>query len=219
MTVAVLFADPQGIYRNLPGIDLWPESRDARNYHGPWPVIAHPPCARWGKYWFGSPLNPIHRKGDDGGCFSSALVSVRRHGGVLEHPAYSHAWKFHGLPHPVSEGWQRDINGGWCCQVDQQFYGHYTSKPTWLYAVNCELPELEWKRGKVIPDAAAVARHGMKKARRIGGLAWRGGGGNTAVRAATPEQFRDLLLAMVGYDGRPDGYSTPPRATKTSTSR
>jgi hypothetical protein len=40
------------------------------------------------------------RKGDDGGCFISALEAVRKWGGVLEHPAASSAWKAFGLKEP-----------------------------------------------------------------------------------------------------------------------
>ena len=113
--IAALFVATDGAYSGLPGVDVWDEARDARRYAGPWPVIAHPPCQRWSsKGWHGSPGKPHqYAKGDDSGCFAAALASVRRWGGVLEHPAYSHAWLAHGLPWPLPNGWQRDITGGW----------------------------------------------------------------------------------------------------------
>lgn len=39
----------EGAYAGLPDVDLWPKSRDARLYAGPWPVVAHAPCERWCK--------------------------------------------------------------------------------------------------------------------------------------------------------------------------
>lgn len=101
--IAALFVDPDGAYSNLPDVDPWPESRDTRLYAGPWPVVAHPPCQRWGRYWHGSPRKPHqYAMGDDAGCFASALRSVRQFGGVIEHPAYSHAWEAFGLAKPPS---------------------------------------------------------------------------------------------------------------------
>jgi hypothetical protein len=52
--IAALFVETNGAYFNIPGIDPWDEARDAKKYSGPYPVIAHPPCQRWGKMWMGS---------------------------------------------------------------------------------------------------------------------------------------------------------------------
>src|SRR4051812_25351222 len=144
--IAALYVQAGGVYAGLPDIDLWPEERDARLYAGPHPVVAHPPCERWGRYWHGSPRKPHqYAKGDDKGCFAAALAAVRAWGGVLEHPAHSHAWLAHGLPWPPGAGgWHGDLNGGWCCHVEQGHYGHVSRKATWLYAVRTGLPVLQW---------------------------------------------------------------------------
>ena len=46
--IAALYIDPRGPYPKLPGVDAWDETRDARGYPGPGPVIVHPPCGPWG---------------------------------------------------------------------------------------------------------------------------------------------------------------------------
>lgn len=197
--IAALYVDPAGVYSGLDGVDLWGEARDARAYPGPHPVIAHPPCQRWGRFWHGSTRKPHQfRMGDDGGCFVAALASVRAWGGVLEHPADSHAWRWHGLVRPErGRGWVRaDDQGGSTCYVEQGHYGHASRKPTWLYAVGVDLPDLDWSRGPQRLDPRMVERHGYVKARRIGTVALIGGKDKTRIRNATPEPFRDVLVAM-----------------------
>jgi len=141
--IAALYVDTDGVYSNLPGVDAWCEERDARNYTGPYPVVAHPPCQRWGRFWHGSTAKPHqYRLGEDGGCFAAALTAVRNYGGVLEHPAHSKAWPWFGLAKPAAgKGWTKaDDFGGWTCHVEQGHYGHMSRKATWLYAVGTDLP-------------------------------------------------------------------------------
>lgn len=192
---------PNGPYYGVPDVEPYglPE-RDAREYAGPWPVIAHPPCERWGRYWGGGPMlhgTPRQKKmGDDDGCFAAALHAVRSYGGVLEHPEASHAWAYHGLNKPPRRGgWiPADTFGGWTCCVEQGFYGHLAAKATWLYALGVELPELIWgrcgKRLRIDPGF-----HSNDERRRLikTGVCQRL---SKRQRTATPVEFRDVLLAM-----------------------
>lgn len=183
-TVAALYVQKNGAYYGLEGVDPWDEKRDARLYDGPYPVVAHPPCQRWSAFgWWGGASSPKRfSMGDDGGCFSAAIAAVRQWGGVIEHPAHSHAWAHHGLVAPLGYGvWipAGDFTG-WTIQVDQWHFGHKSPKATWLYAVRCS----------VLPDTHLRADGGVPL----------GGGG----RIKTPHAFRDLLLGMARsvYDGR-----------------
>lgn len=197
--IAALYVEPDGIYAGCPGVDPWDEARDARQYAGPHPVVAHPPCERWGRFWHGSPRKPHqYALGDDGGCFAAALAAVRRWGGVLEHPADSKAWAAHGLtPPPRAGGWvAADFLGGWTCYVEQGFYGHAARKATWLYAHGVELPSLRWGQGEQRLDPKMVERHGYAYARRKGLVSMIGGKRKKQIRNATPEPFRDLLLSI-----------------------
>lgn len=187
-TVAALFVETGGVYFNVPGVDPWDEQRDARLYDGPYPVVAHPPCGRWGrmanvnlKRW-GTPI------GSDDGCFRAALTAVETYGGVLEHPAYSQAWNWYDLPKPKSRGgWTARFGDiGYSIEVAQSAYGHAAQKRTWLYAVDCELPELtsEEPRGSVVIGAGINS--GECQGRRM----------DDRLTEATPLEFRDLLLGM-----------------------
>lgn len=205
--VAALYVDPKGVYAGLDGVEVWDEARDARKYAGPWPVVAHPPCSRWCRLAGLVQKRWGYLKGADDGAFAAALAAVRAFGGVLEHPAYSDAWRVFGLPYPPrTGGWQSGFCGGWSAHVEQWHYGHRAKKATWLYAYGVELPSLAWGS---TPDTALTAYvtdgGGDIKRRAKALVSWCGNhvsteenrprlGGKEA--AATPIAFRDLLLQM-----------------------
>lgn len=143
----VLFVAKDSIYKSL-GLDCYDEERDARTYIGNAPVVAHPPCQRWGNMGIANfvKYGSEHlRPGNDGGCFKFALDTVNRVGGVLEHPASTHAWPAFGLPRP-GLGWTR-WKQGWVCEVWQSAYGHRANKKTWLYCVGTDSPiKPRWER-------------------------------------------------------------------------
>lgn len=192
MTIAALYVETNGCYFNLPGVDPWDEPRDARKYAGPYPVVAHPPCQRWGnmafvnfKRWGGE----HNRPGNDGGCFSTALKSVRAFGGVLEHPAFSRAWAAYGLPRPVQGRWNSATDGEYVCEVWQSEYGHKARKRTWLfYSGQRPPPEMRWGRTKEATHQIGFHDQRGKDRNKptISGKA----------ASATPIEFRDILIAM-----------------------
>lgn len=205
MTIAALYVATGGVYCDLDDVEYWDERIDARNYRGPYRVIAHPPCKRWGRFAHGSPRKP-HQflPGDDAGCFFHALWAVRTFGGILEHPKDSKAWKFFGLPKPTygAAGWtEHDEYSGRSCYIEQGFYGHSSRKPTWLYAVLPDYPEdLHWGLGEQRLDPKMVERYGYEYARKRGIVGNVGGKDKEKIRDATPIQFRDLLISMVRSD-------------------
>ncbi len=191
--IAALFVQRDGAYFGIPGVDPWDEKRDARTYDGPYAVVAHPPCSRWCRLAGLVEKRWGYMRGDDGGCFASALDSVRRFGGVLEHPAYSDAWAFHDLTPPITGGgWTpADFLGGWTCYVEQGRYGHLAKKATWLYAKGIVLPSLRW--GHVADqDVKAWVSWCGNKVRRSAHMPRL----TSKQASATPTEFRDALIAM-----------------------
>lgn len=129
--IAALYVDTKhGPYPQL-GCDCWGLERDATSYSGPYPVVAHPPCGHWGRY--------SHKAKDDGRTGPAAVESVRKFGGVLEHPKDSKLWKACNLPKP---GELPDEFGGFSVIVEQGDWGHVAQKPTWLYIVGCGLHDI-----------------------------------------------------------------------------
>jgi len=131
MTVSALFVRKDSIYKKL-GIDCWDIERDALNWPGGNPVIAHPPCRAWGQ--LSHIANP--RPGERELAFF-AIDMIRKYGGVLEHPRASKLWPDH-LPMPGKS----DRFGGYSISVDQFWWGHKAKKSTLLYIVGCPIREL-----------------------------------------------------------------------------
>lgn len=170
LMVAALFVETDGAYFGLDGVDPWDVLRDARNYRGPWPVVAHPPCNRWVSY------GPSYLRGQDGGCFDFALACVLQFGGVLEHPAKSQAWATFDLPKPSGPHWVKRLDGGgWVCEIDQHLYGFPTRKLTWLFYNGAYPPQM--------PAEPSRATRGCE-------TLW------STERSKTPPAFRDLLLSL-----------------------
>jgi hypothetical protein len=200
LTVAALYVDPNGVYAGLEDVDLWDDERDARLYDGPYPVVAHPPCARWSRLAGFTEARFGLKRGDDGGCFAAALEAVREFGGVLEHPAYSKAWDAYGLPEPLWHGgWTLGLCGGESCYVEQGRYGLPVKKATWLYAYGVDLAELRWG---FTPDGQGPSAGGGMDAWRdawaqgMTGHKFYKGNRHNGMRSMTPPEFRDVLLDM-----------------------
>lgn len=187
--VAALFVQADGCYLGLDHVDPWSVSRDARNYSGPLPVVAHPPCQLWVNMAgvnfkrYGGPHN---RPGNDGGCFATALAAVLKFGGVLEHPAGSFAWSTFGLARPSGNWWTKHAGAWreyWVCEVWQAAYGHKARKRTWLlYAGAVKPHELRWTKAAGTHQVGWFDRNKPTLGKREAN--------------ATPIEFRDELIRL-----------------------
>lgn len=190
--IAALFVEKNGIYYGLPSVDPWDAERDARNYDGPYPVVAHPPCQLWGRFakvnytrWGGDHNKP----GNDKGCFASALNSVRTYGGVLEHPAFSDAWPQFDLPRPLKNGfWYSEHAREYVVEVWQSVYGHQARKRTWLfYCGKKPTNDLRWEMRDGTHQIGGHDQRGKERNKRtVSGKA----------ASATPIDFRDALIGL-----------------------
>lgn len=193
--VAALYVEEGGVYFGQPGVDPWPEERDARKYRGPHPVVAHPSCHLWvnlAAVNFKRYGGDHNRPGNDGRCFEHALWAVRTFGGVLEHPAFSNAWPTFGLPRPTGIGWTQVKNWLWVCEVWQSAYGHKARKRTWLLYVGKQAPqELDWRREPGTHQCGWFDRNKPTLSKREAN--------------ATPARFRDALIALARASQRSVG--------------
>lgn len=131
--VAVLFARRDSIYKSFNDLDVFDFERNALNFTGGAPVIAHPPCRAWGE--LSHLAKP--RQGEKELAFF-AVDAVRKNGGVLEHPKKSKLWVEIGINAPG----QKDAAGGWVLPISQHWFGHRAEKKTYLYIVGIEPGQL-----------------------------------------------------------------------------
>jgi hypothetical protein len=180
--IAALYVDPRGPYPAMADVDCWDETRDARLYAGPWPVVAHPPCGPWGS------LKHLY-KGSEHGLAPIAVEQVRAHGGVLEHPAHSRLWAHCSLPKP---GDPHDANGGYAIAINQVDWGHACVKPTWLYLVGVPMFKI------LPPFPGRKPTHGIwyGSFERSGHVGVRLLGASKEIRRRTPLLFAQWLVSL-----------------------
>lgn len=167
-SVAALFVRERSVYHGLHGVECFPDSRDARTFKGGMPVIAHPPCAPWGRLRHFS-----RRSAEERGLAVWAVDTVRKCGGVLEHPASSLLWSECGLPFPG----EMDAFG-FTISVSQSCFGHRADKLTWLYV--CHVSPSD------IPAIRPVLSGSYMEVTRLG----------RAAREATPLAMAEWLVAL-----------------------
>lgn len=78
MDVAVLFARKDSIYKTIPGCDVYDTDRDARNYDGPYSIVAHPPCRAWSQLSHFAKPRP-----DEKELARFAVRQIRKYGGGI----------------------------------------------------------------------------------------------------------------------------------------
>lgn len=140
-TVPVLFARKNSIYNQIPCCDVWDISRDAMTWPGGRPLIAHPPCAQWGRLRGLAKNSQVEKN-----YAIHAVDLIRKYGGVLEHPAGSILWKDENISLPRIGHY--DAFGGYTIAMPQYWFGHKAMKHTWFYILGCkpeDLPEIPLK--------------------------------------------------------------------------
>jgi len=144
--ISVLCVNRKTVYRNIPGLDLWDQVRDAYNFAGSNPVITHAPCQQWSRM-------KAFARGDqrEKDLAFFCLEKVMQNGGIFEHPAGSSFFKVAGIRPTIS--------------VNQFWWGFPIKKPTWLYFKDCRplahplsFDAIEYKFG-----TGKISQHGKNK--------------------------------------------------------
>lgn len=119
--ISVLCVHKRSNYKLIENLDLWDEERNAYNFTGTNPVIAHPPCAQWSRMKaFAYP--DLKEKMLAAHCYDL----VMENGGIFEHPAGSSLWKYVGA------------NRKQIISIDQHWFGFPARKTTYLLFSKCE---------------------------------------------------------------------------------
>lgn len=160
-SVAILCARADSIYKQIDGCDVYDEARNAFNYAGGSPVVAHVPCRLFGRLReFANAPDPTTEKM----LAHFGVGQVREWGGVLEHPINSLLWSEAKLPRPG----ERDMHGGFTVALAQSWFGHRAEKWSWFYVCGCEpkdLPEIPFVIGEASHVIAQSKGRQKEKAR------------------------------------------------------
>jgi hypothetical protein len=118
--ISVLCAKKDSLYKQIPGLDVWDEERNAYLFTGSNPVITHAPCAQWSRMKAFAHQNEFHK---DLAYF--CLNKILRNGGIFEHPAGSSFFKEAGITKGLYS-------------VDQSWWGFPARKRTILFFNGCK---------------------------------------------------------------------------------
>lgn len=144
-TVSALCVSGRSIYKHLPGVSAYDRQRDARNFSGDTPVIAHPPCRHWSKFLAGQAKAPNPEAEKRLGLW--CVEQVLNCGGVLEHPAHSRLFEAAKLPMPDSQA-EPFL---YTVYVEQRWFGFASRKPTWVLVAGVprhKLPPIPFQLGE-----------------------------------------------------------------------
>jgi hypothetical protein len=117
--ITVLCVQKKSIYKSIDGLDCWDQDRDAYNFTGRNPIIAHPPCAQWSRLHHFAFKNE-REKNLAFFCFQL----IQQNGGIFEHPAGTSFFKRVGVSSQV-------------ISIDQHWFGYPCKKRTYLYFNKC----------------------------------------------------------------------------------
>lgn len=126
MKIPVLFTQKKSLYNNFEIFDCYDEKRNAFNFSGRCPVIAHPPCRLFSRLRKFSKADVSEKK-----CAFFALSQVRMFGGILEHPRSSTLWQDGNF----DLSGNLDQYGGFLRSVNLSWFGFPAEKKTMLYFV------------------------------------------------------------------------------------
>lgn len=119
--ITILGVHKKSNYKLIPGLDLWDAERDAYNYTGINPVIAHPPCAQWSRM-----KNFAKSSSSEKELAAFCFEMVLNNGGIFEHPAGSSFFKYYG------------VDKYKILSVSQRWWGFPAEKRTYLYFSRCK---------------------------------------------------------------------------------
>ena len=139
MSYAALFCRRDSDYKLRDHWDVYDADRNALTYAGNGPVVCHPPCRFWGQlsHMAGRSGNMTPEQIEaEKGLATWSIETIRKVGGVLEHPSGSKIFK------QLPEIGEVDECGGFVIEIDQYDFGHVARKATKLYIVGTSVDKL-----------------------------------------------------------------------------
>lgn len=119
--ITILCTEPNSNYEFYANLDLWNKQRNAYNYKGKNPIIAHPPCQQWSR------LKAFAKEDkEEKNLAYFCWEQVNKNGGIFEHPAGSSFFNEVNADRTKI----RSINLHW--------FGFPAQKRTYLYFHKCK---------------------------------------------------------------------------------